>query len=580
MNNARVIDPLTKALIHASFLHIMGEAAEILEKTAISSILCEARDYCLALLDRQGRLLSIAEKGNPLHVASAELQIKAALDKFGDDFQPGDVILENDSYTAYGNHLPDWTFIRPIFVENELTFFALCKGHQADTKGAYPGGYFPGGYDVQSEGLLIPPTKVFKKGERQEVHEFILHNVRWSEAERIDNAAMIASLKKAEEKAIELCKRYGKATILGAIDILIDDAEKAVRAEISQWPDGTYYGEGLCDRDGSGTENVTVRADVTIKGDEITVDFSKTDKQVTFVNSPIGCTHSVTYLAFIPMFDPNIMTNHGKLKPIKIIAPKGTVVNPEYPATIGACAVFVGDPIIESIQMAMGKAIPDKVCAAWAQHMAPVFIGQDPRTKEAFWLVLFQGDGGSGAVDGYDGCPNVAPANAGGGLWSLPVELTEIKFPWRILKWELLTDSSGAGKYRGGLGIDWIAVNEGGKAIGETGSAGGENWVPFGQKGGKSGIRSGMTCIRGGKEEYRPTFAMWPVEPEDIIHTTSTGGGGHGNPFERPIEKVKKDVRNGYVSVEKAREGYGVVINPETFEVDLDATNKLRKEPK
>jgi N-methylhydantoinase B len=570
------IDPLTKALVQASFVNIADQAAEILEKAAISFILCEARDYCSALLDAKGRLVSVAEKGGAEHVGSAELLLKATLDAFGDDFQPGDVILQNDPYVAYGNHLPDWTFIRPIFVDKKLTFFAMLRGHQADTKGAFPGGYFPGGFDIHAEGLLIPPTRIIRRDAKEKVYDFILHNVRWPESVRIDNAAIFAGLKRMEEGVVELCRRYGRRTLLNTIDTLIQGSEKAIRAELSQWPDGTWEGESQVDRDGSGAENVTVRVALTKKGDELTVDLSKSDRQVTFVNSGLGCTYCMTYTGLTPRFSPDIVTNSGKFKPIKIIAPRGTVVNPKFPATIGACAVFVGANIVEAMQMAIGKVLPDKVDAGWAQHMAPIFIGHDPRSNESYWMVTFQSDGGSGASDVSDGCPNVAPVGPGGQLIDMPLELTEIKWPWRILKCELVTDSAGPGEYRGGLGISWLGLNEGGKALGQTGACSGENWAPFGQNGGKPGINSRIFCLRGGKEEYRPTIGNWTIEPGDIIGTVSSGGGGHGNPSKRPIERVKEDVINGYVSVKSAREDYGVVIDPKTFEVDWEATKALR----
>jgi N-methylhydantoinase B len=572
----KTVDPLTKAVVSNAFVHIANEGVDVLDKTAISPILNEAQDRCLAITDAKARLISMCESGLPLHVASGEFPIKAAIDKFGSDFQPGDVILQNDPYTGGGNHLPDWTFIIPIFVENKLSFFTMVRGHQQDTKGAYPGGYFPDGYDVQSEGLLIPPTKVFRKGEKQEVYDFILHNVRWPEIVRIDNLAMIGGLTKVEQRVIELCKRYGRTTVLTCIDSVITDTEKAVRAQIRQWPEGTYEGESLVDRDGSGHESPTVRVAVTIKGDEITVDFSKTDKQVSFVNTPFATTYAMTLLAVIPRFDPNSPINHGKIAPVRVVAPKGTIVNPEYPATIGACAVFCGNTIIEAIQMALGKAIPDKVDEMWAPSMEFLAFGHDPRTNEPYWMLNFQNDGGTGAIEGADGIHGASLASGGGLMRSLPVEIAEIQFPWHTLKWELVTDSAGAGKYRGGLGTLFVTRNEGSDATVETGASSGENHAPFGQKGGKGGTRARIWVIRDGKEERVPTMALFPGKAGEVFGSIASGGGGHGDPFERPIEKVREDVRNEFVSLERARRDYGVVIDPGTFEVDIEATSKLR----
>lgn len=574
---ATTIDPMTASIIHSAFMNIVDQMAEVIQKTATSFILCEILDFCSCLLDREGRIIVQSELGLPLHVASSELQLNCALNTFGSAFSPGDVILQNDPYTAAGNHLPDWTMIRPLFIDGELTFFALCKGHQMDTKGAYPGGYFPGGHDIHSEGLLIPPTKIYARGEKQAIYDFILHNVRWPESVRVDNMAMMAALTIAEENAKALCSTYGKDVVMATADLLIRESERAVREEIRRLPDGDYDGESIVDRDGSGHENVRVRVALRVRGDQIEVDFSKSDPQVSFVNSPIGCTYSATYMAILPIFDSNIIKNHGALAPITITAPEGSVVNPRFPATIGACGCFTATTIIEAIYMALGKVVPEKIFAAWCPSFTMVAFGEDSRNGESYWMVTFQNDGGGGAVDGFDGCHHIAPVVCGGNILKCPVELAEIKWPWRILKYELVPDSGGSGKYRGGLGVLWEAVNEGGKGIAETGAMSGENAAPFGQNGGKAATVSSIYVVRDGKKKTEHTMTLFPIEPGDILGTVSSGGGGVGDPYDRPVEKVKEDVLNGFVSVEKAREDYGVVIDAVTFLVDMGATEARRR---
>lgn len=570
-------DPMTVAIMHNAFMNIVDQMAEVIQKTATSFILCEILDFGCALLDRQGRLVAQSEKGLPLHVASSELQLQCAWNACGGEFSSGDIILQNDPYQGGGTHLPDWIMIKPIFIDGELTFFATCKGHQMDTKGAYPGGYFPGGHDIHSEGLLIPPTKIYRGGEKQSVYDFILHNVRWSESVRIDNMAMIAALNIAEQRATELCGRYGKERVLAISEHLMEESEKAVREAIGGIADGEYRGESIVDRDGSGHENVCVRVTVTVRGDGMIVDFSESDRQVSFVNSPLGCTYSMTYIAALSIFDARIAKNHGALKPITIIAPKGTVVNPEFPATVGACGCFTGTTIIEAIQMALGKVVPERISAAWCPSFTLVTFGDDPKNKEGYWMVTFHNDGGGGAVDGYDGCHHISPIVCCGGVMKCPVELAEIKWPWRILKYELFTDSGGAGMYRGGLGIRWEAINLGGKAVVETGAMSGENAPPFGQQGGGAGVASRIYVSRNGKREVVHTMSLFAVEPGDIVGTISSGGGGVGDPYHRPVEQVRDDVLNGFVSAEKAREHYGVIIEEVTFVVNELETKTLRR---
>lgn len=575
-NKHRAVDPLTRAVISSAFVNMANEGVDVLDKTAISPILSEAQDRCLAITDADARLFGMCESGLPLHVASCELQMQTTLDKFGTDFEPGDVILQNDPYSAGGNHLPDWTFTLPIFVDEKLTFFAMVRGHQQDTKGFFPGGYAPGAYDIQAEGLLIPPTKVIRRGEATETYDFILHNVRWPEIVRIDNLAMIGGLRKVQEKTEDLCRKYGRTTVLEAMDIVIKDSEQAVRKEIKQWPDGIYLGESIVDRDGSGNENPTVRAKVTINGDEVVADFSETDNQVSFVNTPIGTTHAMTLMAVIPRLDPDIPLNHGKLAPVKVITKKGTIVDPEYPATVGACAVFCGNTIIEAIQLALGQAIPDKVDAHWAPSMEFMCFGDDTRLGEPYWMINFQNDGGTGAIDGADGIHGASLTSGGGLIQSLPVELAEIQFPWHTIRWELKTDSAGAGKYRGGLGTIFETRNDGGDATLETGACSGENHTPMGLKGGKQGIFAKIWSIRDGVEERCPTMGLISCKRGDIFGTIASGGGGHGDPLERPVNKVQQDVRNGFVSIEAARNDYGVVIDPKSYEIDIAATDALR----
>jgi len=572
----KVVDPLTKTIIQLTFENIVDEASDILEKTCVSTIMAEIQDYAVALFDAKGRLLALPNRGLPLHVASCELKVKAVLDKWGDDFQPGDVIVENDPWVSYGNHLCDWTFVRPLFIDNELTFFVTATGHQMDTKGNVPGGYCPGAFDIQAEGLIIPPTKIFKGGERQEVYDFILHNVRWVEIVKMDNASLVGSLESVQLGVVALCKRYGKGTVLAAADILIEESEKAMRAEISQWPDGTYYGESVHDRDGSGAEDVKVRAEVTIKGDEFVADLSKSDKQVTFINSPIGCTTSMSLIGILPCFNPDIPNNHGKLKTIKITAEKGTCCNPEYPATVGSCAVYLGSTIVEALQMAMGKIVPDKVWGPSGAGMYPIFVGFDPRIGVPYWAMGDAG-GGGGASNEADGPEATGVACSGGQMVAQPIEQLEIKYPFRMHHVRLVNDSPGPGKHRGGAGVDWLGQCYGIGTQVMTGACGGEKWPLFGIAGGKaSGILNRIYTIKEGKETARQTVTLFLLETGESLGGISGGGGGWGNPFERPIEKVREDVRDEFVSVEKAREDYGVVINPKTFEVDLDATNKLR----
>lgn len=583
------VDPLTVSVVRHSLQNTVREMSWVVMLAAQSFAIAEIHDFGVAILDRAGRTVALTEY-LPMHVTAGPLVVQALLKRFSGELYPGDVILQNDPFTAGGNHLPDWSLLVPVFVDGELTFFTFFRGHQMDTGGFVPGGYAPRGYDIHSEGLVLPPTKIFDKGRETGEYRLILSNVRWPEVVRMDNLAMKSALEMGERKLVQLCAKYGKATVEAATEHLMDSAERAMRASIAQIPDGTYRAERGCDRDGhlnpDGTLNddpVFVRVSVTVKGDSMVVDYSGSDKQVASVNMPLSITYGFTMGTIFMMVDPNIVHNEGAYRPIQVIAPEGTVVNPRYPATVCACACHLGVELVDCLRLALSQAIPKDVTAGWCNHFSPIAFGDDTRKIDPvtgqpvrYWHAHYLTEGGSGAIWGYDGWQHIAPVTTAGGIRKVSVEMSEITAPWRVLRYGLATDSAGAGSFRGGLGLIYEAINEGGEGMVMTGTCGGEKYPPFGLLGGREGRPIESYILRKGKKITLHTVDLVPIFPGDIIGSVTSGGGGVGDPFERDVEKVREDVLNEFVSIVAAKREYGVVIDPDTVEVDLEASKKLR----
>ncbi|OGA35117.1 MAG: hypothetical protein A3G80_12955 [Betaproteobacteria bacterium RIFCSPLOWO2_12_FULL_62_13b] len=578
---AKKADPTTVATVWHSMQTICREMRHVMDRTAQNYLISQLHDVSVGLWSARGDTIAVPE-GLPTQFLGTGFAVKALVEKFGGDIYPGDVFLVNDPYHGgHCCHLPDWAFFRPIFYRKELLFFTMVRAHQQDTGGSFPGGYFPNGYDIHAEGICIPPTKVISRGrERTDVLELIWNNVRFPKGTRIDNYAMLASTKRCEQRVMALLDDYGRDVVLDCVNQMIDRTERAVREEIRKIPDGTYYGEAATDDDGTELDvPVWVRAEVTIKGDEMTIDLSKSDAQRKgFVNSIYAATYGDAMAAVILIFDPALAEYHneGTMRPIKIVATPGTVVNAQYPATVGASPVNVGIQVMEAVLEALSKARPERAVAAWGKHRGDYVFGVNNRTNEKYVRTSFDYDGSSGAVTGFDGYQGVSCLTALGAVRRGNMEEMEIRLPWRMEKYEFLPDFTGAGRWRGGPGIHWVSMNEGSDSGVATGSSDGDEVQGFGALGGEPSPKSRTYLLRGAEKIRVKPHRMETIRHGDIVEKLSSGGGGVGNPAERDPQMVREDVENELVSLQAARETYKVVIDPATLQVDEIATRALR----
>jgi len=545
------------------------------------------QDVGAVLLTEEGYPLTQAEF-LPSHTLVAGTPSRIILSRLG-KLDPGDLVLANDGHLIKSGHLPDWTFIRPVYWHDELVCYCYFRGHQMDTGGALSGGYFPRAYDCIAEGLNIPPIKLVRKGEvNEELYSLILRNVRSAPAVRADNMAIYGSMGKSEEEICTLVDRYGLDTIRACFKEMLRAGEEGMRAEIRQVPDGEYYGETAVDWDGSTPDPVWIRVKLTVKGDEMTFDFSDSDDQRDFINSPLGNTECFTLLAVFLTIDPNIPRNHGSMIPVKIIAPEGKVVHVTRPHTYGSCACSCGTEICEACLQALGKAMPDKAAGVWHRHFSADVMGRypviDPRTgmEEEFFAAPFIEGGGTGAVKGYDGWEGYGGHTTGGVIYRGSVEHCEMFLPFRWSTVRLLKDTEGPGEFTGSTGLyceRFSTAMEGSKITIMSGDCSGEDFPPAGQAGAPYAPLPAMYLQRADKKkrEILRTVDMVPFYPGDCIITVGGGGGGWGNPLDRDPERVKADVEGKKVSIRRARNVYGVVIKPRSLKIDYKATEELRK---
>jgi N-methylhydantoinase B len=578
---SRQLDPVSVATIWHSLQMISREMRHIIDRTAQSYLIAELHDVSAGIWTAEGDTVAMPV-GLPAQFLGSRFAIEGILKRFGNNLNPGDIIFTNDPYHGgHNNHLPDWGFFRPIFYQDELLFFTMARGHMMDTGGAFPGGYFPNGYDIHAEGICVPPIKIIERGrEREDILELIFNNVRWPQEIRMDSYAMIAATKKAEDRLIELLDKYGRKMLLDCVHEMLRKTEAAVRADIRRIPDGTYQGEAATDDDGTELDcPVWVRADVTVAGDELTIDLSRSDAQrAGFVNSIYATTYSQVVGAVILMLDPALADfhNEGTLRPIRVIAPEGLVVNCQYPATVGASPLSIGIQIMESVLQALSKAMPERALAAWGKHRGDYYFAVDPRTNKRYVRTSFDYDGGGGAVWGHDGYPAISNLSTLGAVSRGNVEEDEIRFPWRVLKWKFTPDLTGAGRWRGGPGIHWEALNEGSDGRMATGSTDGDEMQGFGVNGGWPSPQSRTFIHRNGEEIRVKPHRLVEIKKGDKVVKFSSGGGGVGDPFDRDPRAVREDVLNGFVSREQALHVYKVFLDSSSLEIDWSETQALR----
>jgi N-methylhydantoinase B len=571
------IDKILASVFARRFKSITEEMSIALTKTTRSPILCEAKDFVTGLYDAQGKMLEQTEN-LPILSFSLGPVCEYIVKYFGDEIYEGDVIFHNDVFSL-GNQNNDVAVYKPIFFEGELIAWSACKGHQADIGGAVAGGYNPNATEVWQEALRIPPVKVYEKGKlRKDVWDLIFANIRFDIVAE-DMKAQIGSCVVGERGILKLVEKYGKEKFEDHKNYLFDSTEKMMKAEIRTIPNGIYKGESTVYYDGK-TPGSTykIRVKITVEDEKITFDYSETDAQTDgFVNGTFTSSASATTLTFLQMVNPNMPHNDGMVRPLNIIIPEGTILNAKYPAatTFGN---HLCPPNADAIIRALSEVIPDRITAGWNQLLCYLTTGQDTRKNDKYVDIGFLGlKGGSGGTKGVDGYDHIGMIDASGGVLDQDYEMFEQQTPHFLILHEYWKDSAGAGQYRGGLGVE-TKFRIGGEKTKVVTFGDGDVEPAFGLFGGKEGTLNKIEITSPEGMVYKTTTKdlLEGVPNGAILFQQAGGGGGYGDPFKRPKEKVAQEVKNGIISVECAKEDYGVVVNPETFELNLEETEKLR----
>ncbi len=564
-------DPITLEILWRRLVSIVDEADASVARTAFSSLLRDAHDYTCMFTDSRGQELVQGTFCTPGQAGAMALGVKKIIRSQPlKDYRPGDVIIVNDPWLLAG-HLNDICVLSPIFHKDRPVAFTACVFHHADIGGRVSSD----NREVYEEGLFIPPLKLYDAGRlNQEVLDLIRWNVRTPDEVTGDIRSQVAANHVCASKVIEMMTDEGLDTLDGLADEIISRTEKSMRRAIDRVPDGIYPYRGVIEGAGN-RPDIDICFKVNVDGSDILVDFEGTSEQVGWgVNVVYNFTYAYVFMAIKSAFDPDIPINEGAIRPIKMTAPESTVVNCQFPAAVAA-RMQVGHFMTEMVFEALAAATPDNIIAGSGGTPAQTNIFYGKRHDGKPWHTMIIRGGGMGAGNRQDGhhCA-IFPANGA----NTPVEIFESDTPLIVEARELVCDSGGPGRMRGGIGRK-MTIRIPSDPSGPRGAttiavqAGRFRYPPQGIFGG--GASSKAQFLLNGKpaDPSGLTFA----EPGDALSFHSAGGGGYGPPFERDPEIVAQDVHNGYVSIAGAKKYYGVVIDSETLQVDQAATLALRQ---
>ncbi|MFJ8258323.1 hydantoinase B/oxoprolinase family protein [Peribacillus asahii] len=556
-----MMDVVSMNIINSAMISICREMGITLMKTSYSTIFNEALDFTCGLANTKGELIAVADYcpamigGMPALIDNCINEIPVA------EMKPGDVILHNDPYRG-GLHIPEHTLFKPIFIDGEVVGYAVAIGHIAEIGGIVPGGFAGEATEVFQEGVRIPPVKIINEGKDNEaVWKIMLANVRTPRHNYGDLRALISAVNLGESRLSELITKYGKETFAQTVDDLLDYSERRMRAELKEIPNGYYDFEDYVENDGIEDKIFKIKANVYVEDEEVIIDYEGTSSQARGpINATYGVAVSAAYNALLHITDPEIPKNSGCFRPIKVVAPPGTVVNVDFPAPEVGGNTETHPRIALAIIGAFSKAVPEKVMACeGGTHLNFVFGGYHDDYDEYYVCYDLEAVGW-GARPYADGNNMVDSIN--GNCRTTPTEVFETRFPWLVESFNLNQDSGGPGKYRGGLGAEKVLKCVA-KEITVSQMTDRHQIAPFGLFDGQEGGLGATLVMKNGESEWKDVieaygkvssskFSNITVNKGDRVKIVTPGGGGYGNPRERDRSKLKEDIKDGFVSEEVA----------------------------
>jgi N-methylhydantoinase B len=572
MTVERKFDPILVEVIKNELATANEEMAIAVYRTGRSAMV-KVGDFATAVCDAEGRI--VGEGAAPFQIGIFMVVMESLLRKYRGTFKPGDVVLVNDPYAGMG-HMPDVAVITPAFWREQLIGFTLAYSHHTDIGGRFPGGFSSQCTESYEEGLRIPLLKFHDGGVRNSaLVEMIEANVRVPEEWLGDVEAKIAGCRRGEQELRKVVEKYGLSVFKSSCDYFVDYAERATRAAIRTIPPGEYVEEDLYEDDGLGGAAVAMplRVALRVDGDTLTIDFTGTAPQAgAAINMPFGMTRGTVYGALKSIVSPDLLTNVGFARPITIVAPEGTLVNPRHPAAVGGRAPLFFR-VFDMLFRVLAQALPERIGVAGEGGDVMHFSGVNPDGSHfSFMDLFFGGWGGRPHKDGIDG---VAPMSFGS-YGSVPAEVLEREFPIVVDGFGYVADTEGAGKFRGSLGVykQWRFLQPG-KVMIRTNRL---TRPSAGLAGGHPGELSANILIAGTGETPLPrqSHIHMEVTPGDRIYHQVSGSGGFGEPAQRDPEAVMGDVREGKVSREQAGRRYKVAIAAGSLTLDRSGTAALR----
>lgn len=571
------VDPIVLEIVSNYLTAISNEMSVTLQRASYNMMIYEVRDYCTALLNTKGELLSQNVGGVSHFVADLGVVIKDCMQKYGETgFAPGDVIITNHQKVA-GQHLNNVVVYTPIFVGEKLKGFACVRAHWNDVGGMSTGFGAAGSVaDPWMEGLQLNQLKLYEGGKPNEIlFSVIRDNIRMPEASFGDLRAQISACRLAETRIQELCEKYGEDIVERCIKTIFRQTEERCRRVVSTIKEGVYEAESFVDDDRSEIGvPVPIRVKVTVKGSDMTMDFTGTSPQRK--GSANSRTIAGAVIAYKGLTDPLGPVNEGSFSGLNVIMPEGTIMMAKFPAPMAGWSGIL-PTVVDTVLKALAPALPDRIPAAHMGELGPdmVFFGVNNKGKR-FVAQSIEGGGWGGRP--FEDGPSISVTVCQGDVRNGPIESLELRCPVVVEKRGFRADSAGAGKFRGGFGGETRVRNlvEGRWNLKQSRR---RKFLPWGLNGGKPGGEAIVSV----KKPSDPDWLVvdqnhYPVPENSLVVLRTVGGGGWGDPLERDPELVLRDCEDGLVSVEKAAKEYGVAINPEGLTLDRSATEKLRAE--
>ena len=569
------LDPITLTVIQSGLQQVCNEMDLAFVRSAFSPVISEALDRSDGIYHKDnGELIAQGELGLPVFVGTMQFGTRCVIER-AKDLKEGDVYIVNDPYLG-GTHLMDVRFVKPFFYEGELFAWLANTGHWPDTGGSVPGGFSANATEVEQEGLRLPPVKLYKAGVMdEEILSIVLSNIRIADQRIGDIKAQAAALSSGQKRFTELIDRYGKQTVNSSIQELRSRAAQQMRAKIKEIPDGLYQGQAFVDSDGVIDEPLCIDMKVRKQDTELYFDMSGSSPPCLGpMNSVIATTKSSVYLAIKHIF-PDVPINAGTFDPLHIKEPEGTFLYAKYPRPVSGCAAEVSQRIAEAVFSALVQAIPKQLFAAPAGTSGNLCVGgYDPIRERNYVMYVISGGGygGNAATDGLsNGCSTIGISK------TTPVEVMEQFYPVLFEEYSLHEGSGGAGKSRGGFGVNYkIKLRRGNAKVSMVMDHG--RFGPQGVLGGKDGGVNKVQIEHNGHTYIPPHLSKDQnihVQAGDTICVSTPGGGGYESALQRIPELVRKDVQRGYYTMRQAQDLFGVVLTSDGV-VDDNATKKLR----